>query len=55
MIKFFVNRPLFTLAVYLIFVIIGFFCLNRLPLDFMPDISIPTLTIITTYPGASAE
>src|SRR3989339_1049044 len=55
MIKFFVNRPLFTTAIFVIFILIGLFCLRSLPLDFLPNIEIPTLTIITPYPGASAE
>ena len=55
MIKLFVNRPLFTTAIFFIILLIGFFCLRNLPLDFLPNIEIPTLTIITPYPGASAE
>jgi len=54
-IKLFVNRPLFTTAIFFIILLVGFFCLKNLPLDFLPNIEIPTLTIITPYPGASAE
>ncbi len=55
MIKNFVTKPLFTLSLYIILLIIGLYSLSRLPLDFLPNISIPSLTIITAYPGASAE
>ncbi|MBU0629374.1 MAG: efflux RND transporter permease subunit [Candidatus Margulisbacteria bacterium] len=55
MIRRFVTRPLFTLSLYLIFLLIGYFSFSRLPLDFLPNISIPTLTIITPYPGAGPE
>ncbi|MFA6169529.1 MAG: efflux RND transporter permease subunit [Candidatus Margulisiibacteriota bacterium] len=55
MIKRFVTRPLFTISLYLIFLLIGYFSFSRLPLDFLPNISIPSLTIITPYPGASPE
>src|SRR3989339_103557 len=55
MIKRFVTRPLFTISLYLIFLIVGYYSFSRLPLDFLPNISIPTLTIITPYPGAGPE
>ena len=55
MIERFVKRPLFTLSIFAVLLIIGLFSLTSLPLDFLPNIEIPTLTIITPYPGASAE
>ncbi|MCX5751078.1 MAG: efflux RND transporter permease subunit [Candidatus Saganbacteria bacterium] len=55
MIRNFVTKPLFTLSIFIVLVIVGVFSYSRLSLDFLPNISIPTLTIITTYPGASAE
>lgn len=55
MIKNFVSKPLFTLSIFVIFVILGLFSYTRIPLDFLPNISIPTLTVITPYPGASPE
>ena len=55
MIELFVKRPLFTLSIFAVILIIGLFSLTSLPLDFLPNIEIPTLTIITPYPGASAE
>ncbi len=55
MIKFFVNKPLFTVAIFIVILLLGLFSLINLPLEFLPNIEIPTLTIITPYPGASAE
>jgi len=55
MIKSFVTRPLFTFAVFIVLIIFGALSYSRLPLDFLPNISLPTLTIITPYPGAGAD
>ncbi len=55
MIKFFVNRRLFTVSIFTILLLFGLFSLVNLPLDFLPKMDIPTLTIMTPYPGASAE
>lgn len=55
MIKFFVNRRLFTVSIFSILMLFGLFSLMSLPLDFLPKMDIPTLTILTPYPGASAE
>ncbi|PIS30179.1 hypothetical protein COT42_03585 [Candidatus Saganbacteria bacterium CG08_land_8_20_14_0_20_45_16] len=55
MTKYFVNRPLLTIATFLVLLIIGVFSLSNLPLDLLPDISLPTMSILTPYPGASAE
>ena len=32
----------------------GFYSLNKLPIDFYPDIDFPAISVITTYAGASA-
>ncbi|MCX5749917.1 MAG: efflux RND transporter permease subunit [Candidatus Saganbacteria bacterium] len=55
MIKNFVTRPLFTFSIFIVLIIFGVLSYSRLPLDFLPNISLPTLTIITPYPGASAD
>ncbi|MBR4427488.1 MAG: efflux RND transporter permease subunit, partial [Spirochaetales bacterium] len=33
----------------------GVYCLTGLSLEFIPDMSLPEVEIITVYPGASAE
>ncbi len=55
MIKLFVTRPLFTLSIFIVLAILGIYGLFNTPLDFLPNISLPTLTVITTYPGASPD
>ena len=48
-----VRRPVFTVMVTLIVVILGAFSLSRLRIDLLPNIALPTLTIRTEYEGAS--
>lgn len=50
-----VHRPIFTIMVMLIVIILGGISLIRLPIDLMPDITYPTLTIQTVYENASPE
>lgn len=50
-----VNRPIFTTMVCLIIILMGSISLTRLPVDLMPDISYPTLSVSTTYENASPE
>jgi len=53
--RFAVHRPIFTIMVVLIAVILGIISLIRLPVDLMPDISYPTLSISCEYENASPE
>jgi HAE1 family hydrophobic/amphiphilic exporter-1 len=50
-----VNRPVLTTMVTLIVMILGVLSLWRLPIDLMPDITYPTLSVTTTYANASPE
>ena len=50
-----VRRPVLTVMVTLIVVIIGGVSLSRLSIDLMPDITYPTLSISTEYENASPE
>lgn len=50
-----VRRPVFTVMATLIVVILGIVAVIRLPIDLMPDISYPTLSILTSYQNASPE
>ncbi|MGD2269661.1 MAG: efflux RND transporter permease subunit [Desulfobacterales bacterium] len=50
-----VKRPVFTTMVTLIVLILGIVSLSRLRIDLLPDIELPTLSIITEYEGASPE
>lgn len=49
------NRPVAVLMVFLATVVFGAFSLVRLPLTLMPELSYPTLTVRTEYPGAAPE
>ena len=53
--RFAVNRPVFTVMAVLIIVILGGVALSRLPIDLMPDITYPTLSVSTDYENASPE
>ena len=53
--RFAVHRPIFTIMVVLIAVIMGVISLIRLPVDLMPDISYPTLSISCNYENAGPE
>ncbi|MCJ7600524.1 MAG: efflux RND transporter permease subunit, partial [Desulfobulbaceae bacterium] len=53
--QFSVRRPIFATMVTLIVVIIGTVSLNRLRIDLLPNIEVPTLTVQTGYEGASPE
>ena len=53
--RFAVHRPIFTIMVVLIVVLLGTISLLRLPIDLMPDISYPTLSISCAYENAGPE
>jgi len=53
--RFAVHRPVLTVMVALIVIIVGAVSFRRLPIDLMPDITYPTLSISTEYENASPE
>lgn len=50
-----VKRPVAITMLFIAVLLFGVVSLTRLPLDIMPDMELPTLTVITVYPGASAS
>ena len=50
-----VKNPVFTAMVFVAILIFGLVSLFSLPKDVLPDIELPTLTVMTIYPGASAR
>ncbi|MBN2468215.1 MAG: efflux RND transporter permease subunit [Deltaproteobacteria bacterium] len=50
-----VQRPIFTIMASLIVIILGAVAWTRLPIDLMPDITYPTLSISAEYENASPE
>src|SRR5512138_684305 len=53
--RFFIDRPIFASVLAIIITLGGIIAGFNLPISQYPDISPPTVTISTTYPGASAE
>lgn len=53
--EFSVNRRVTTSMIAMILVVVGFIAFSRLGLDLFPDIEFPTVSVITTYRGASSE
>src|SRR5512143_693350 len=50
-----IRRPVVATVMMLTLVTLGLFSARRLPIDMMPDVEIPVLSILTEYPGASPE
>jgi hydrophobe/amphiphile efflux-1 (HAE1) family protein len=50
-----VNKPVTTAMVFLAILLFGLVSLKMLPLDVMPALELPSLTVLTVYPGASAD
>lgn len=53
--SFAIRRPIFVIMVSLIVIIMGTVALLKLPVDMMPDITFPALTIMSEYEDASPE
>ncbi|MDR0271875.1 MAG: efflux RND transporter permease subunit [Clostridiales bacterium] len=50
-----VRRPILATVIYLIIMVIGVFAFMRLPIDLMPEITMPTISVITTYENAGPQ
>ena len=53
--RFAVNRPVTVLMATLAVTTFGLLAVQNLPVDLLPDLSYPTLTIQTEYPDAAPE
>jgi CzcA family heavy metal efflux pump len=49
------RRPITTFLAAVTVVVLGLVSLQQLPIDLLPNISIPTITVSTYYPGASPQ
>ena len=50
-----VNRPVTTLMIFLGVLILGIVSYTQLSVDMMPEIETPTISVYTTWDGASTE
>lgn len=50
-----VKNPITTLMVFIGVIVMGIYSLFYIPVDLMPEMDIPSISVITFYPGASAE
>ena len=55
MIKYSVKKPFTVLVAVIIVLVIGFVSLTGMKTDLLPEMSMPYMMVITTYPGASPE
>jgi multidrug efflux pump len=53
--RFFVDRPIFATVISLVIILIGLVALQGLPIAQYPEVVPPTVSVTTTYPGASAK
>jgi hydrophobe/amphiphile efflux-1 (HAE1) family protein len=53
--RFFIERPIFASVLSIVILLAGLVAATSLPVSQYPEIAPPTVTISTSYPGASAE
>ena len=49
-----IRRPVFIVVVFLIVALMGGISFLNLPVDLMPDVSFPTISVTTTYQGVGS-
>lgn len=50
-----INKPITTGLIFVAVIVLGLFSLTRLPIDQMPEMDPPYVTVMTTYAGANAS
>ncbi len=50
-----IEKPVTTALIFVAVIVIGIFSFLRLPIDQFPEMDPPYITVMTTYPGASAS
>lgn len=50
-----VSQPVFATMIMVAIMVFGFYSYQRLPIEQMPDIDVPVVAVVTSYPGASPE
>jgi HAE1 family hydrophobic/amphiphilic exporter-1 len=49
-----INRPITTFMIFTAVIVVGIYALIKMPVDLYPEIDPPYISVMTTYPGASA-
>jgi HAE1 family hydrophobic/amphiphilic exporter-1 len=50
-----VKRPVTTILIFVGLMVMGLYSLVQLPVDLYPEMELPYVVVLTTYPGASAS
>ncbi len=50
-----VRRPVLTLMFFIATLVFGLYSIRLIPIDLLPKIEAPILTVLTTYPGSSSD
>ncbi|HNY14734.1 MAG TPA: efflux RND transporter permease subunit, partial [Bacteroidales bacterium] len=50
-----VKRPVTTILIFVALVVMGLYSLTQLPVDLYPEMELPFIGVVTSYPGASAS
>lgn len=50
-----IRRPIGTMAITAVVIVLGFFYLDRLPVDLLPEINYPEIRVTVNYPGTAPE
>jgi multidrug efflux pump subunit AcrB len=50
-----IRRPVGTIAIATLVIVIGFFMLERLPVDLLPQLNYPQIRVTVNYPGTAPE
>src|SRR5512133_2073645 len=50
-----VKRPVTTILIFAALIVMGLYSLAQLPVDLYPEMELPYVVVLTTYPGASAS
>jgi len=53
--EFSVKRPVTVFMIFLGALMVGGLCLALLPIDLLPEMDLPAITVVTQYPGAAPE
>ena len=50
-----IEKPVTTALLFVAVIVIGIYSFMKLPVDMFPQMDPPYITVMTTYPGASAS